>query len=71
MNHPTVTVTKVFTITENGFSVDGSGKVAVPACEITATSFMEAAEIMSEFMRTRMKPDCMELITPLEKIAFD
>lgn len=45
--------------------------VAVPECKIKATGFLEAAAIMTEFMKTRVKPECMELITPMERIAFD
>lgn len=64
-------VTKIFTITENGFSVNGDNKVRVPHCKIKANHFLEAAEILDKFMDTRIKPDCMELITPMERISFD
>lgn len=62
---------KTFSITENGFSMTGDKKVAVPACKIQATSFVEAAAILSLFLKTRIKPDCMELITPMDRIAFE
>lgn len=61
----------VYTITENGFAVDGSGKVSVPHCRIAATSYVDAADILSEFLRTRVIPECMELITPMNKINFE
>jgi hypothetical protein len=61
---------KIFTVTENGFSMDGSGKVSVPACKIKADSFLDAAALLSEFLKTRVKPDAIELITPLERIDF-
>lgn len=62
-------VTKIFTITENGFSVTDN-TVSVPHCKIKANHFLEAAEILNQFLETRIKPDCMELITPMERIAF-
>ena len=61
---------KIFTVTENGFSMDGSGKVSVPACKITATSYLQAAAFLTEYLETRVKPDEIELITPVERIAF-
>ena len=61
---------KVFSITENGFSMDDD-KVAVPACKIKANSYLEAVAILDEFLKTRIKPDCIELITPLERISFE
>lgn len=61
---------KVFSITENGFSMTDD-KVAVPACKITASSFLEAADILGMFLQTRIKPDSMELITPIERIDFN
>jgi hypothetical protein len=62
---------KIFTVTENGFSMDGTGKVAVPACRIKAKTFLEATNKLTAFLKTReMNPD-IELITPLEKIDFD
>jgi hypothetical protein len=60
----------VFTVTENGFAMDGSGKVAIPACRIKATSFIEAAEKLNSFLDTGKLPDDIELITPMEKISF-
>ncbi|HMG94375.1 MAG TPA: hypothetical protein VK589_30150 [Chryseolinea sp.] len=62
--------TKIFTITENGFSMT-SDKVTVPACKIKANNFLEASEILSEFLRTRFKPDAIELVTPVERIDFE
>ncbi len=61
---------KVFSITENGFSMDDD-KVAIPACKIKANSFLEAAAILDEFLKTKIKPDCLELITPMERISFE
>lgn len=60
---------KVFTITENGFSMTGD-KVAVPACKIKASSYIEAVSILDRFLETRVKPDSIELITPVERIDF-
>lgn len=60
----------VYAITENGFSMKDD-KVSVPACEIVATSFLEASEILSDFLSTKEKPVCMELLTPMERINFD
>lgn len=62
---------KIFTITENGFSMDGSAKVSVPACRIKASSYVEAAGKLNEFLSTRKLTDDIELVTPIEKIAFD
>lgn len=67
INTPTL---KIFTITENGFSMT-SDRVSVPACKIQATSFIEASEILTRFLTTKVKPECMELITPIERIDFD
>jgi hypothetical protein len=63
-------VTKIFTITENGFSMTDD-KVSVPACKITATSYTEAVDILNKFLATRVKPDSIELITPMERIDFE
>jgi len=60
-----------FTITENGFSMKGDNKVCIPACKITACSFLEANDILQEFLKTKVKPECMQLITPIERIDFD
>ena len=60
---------KVFSITENGFSMTND-KVAVPACKIKASSYHEAVGILNEFLKTRVKPDSLELITPIERISF-
>lgn len=57
-------------VTENGFSMDGSGKVAIPECYIEASSYLEAVKILDEFLKTKIKSDKIELITPIEKIAF-
>lgn len=61
----------IYTITENGFSVDGSGKVSVPACKIKARSYVDAANKLSDFLRTRQLTEDIKLITPLEKINFE
>lgn len=61
--------TRIFTVTENGFSMTGN-KVAVPACRIKATNFIEANELLSTFLSTKVKPDEIELITPMERIDF-
>lgn len=65
------TTTHIYTITENGFSMKGDNKVSVPACKIKALSYLQAAEILSQFLSTRVKPDEIELITPMERIQFD
>jgi hypothetical protein len=65
-----MTEIKIFSITENGFSMTDD-KVAVPACKVKAASYFEAVSIVSEFMKTRVKPDSIELITPMERINFD
>jgi len=62
--------TKIFTVTENGFAMDGSNKVRVPACKIKADSFLQASEILTKFLDTGIKPDEIELITPMERIEF-
>lgn len=62
---------KVFTITENGFSVDGSGKVAVPACRIKAKDYVDASNKLTAFLTTRELTNDIELITPIEKIDFE
>jgi hypothetical protein len=61
---------KVYTVTENGFSMTDD-KVVVPACKISATSFLEASSILTKFLETRKKPECIELITPIERINFE
>lgn len=63
--------TLVFTITENGFLMDGSGKVSVPACRIKAESFIEASDKLASFLKTRQLSEDIELITPLDKIDFE
>jgi hypothetical protein len=60
----------VFTITENGFTMN-THKVAIPHCRITAHNWIEAASILTEFLKTKMCPETMELITPFERIDFD
>ena len=62
---------KIFTITENGFSMDGSGKVSVPACKIKAKTYTEAANKLTAFLETRELTEDIELITPLDKIDFE
>lgn len=64
------TVKSIYTVTENGFSMDGSGKVSVPACRIKATSFIEAADKLSKFLETRTLTNDIELVTPMDKINF-
>lgn len=61
---------RIFTVTENGFSITNNN-VAVPACRIKAKSFLEANELLSEFLKTILKPDEIELITPIERIDFE
>ena len=61
---------KIFEVTENGFSMT-SNKVQVPACKIKATHFIEAADILSKFLSSGVKPDEIELITPMERIEFE
>lgn len=62
---------RIFTITENGFSMDGSGKVSVPACRIKAKTYAEAANKLTAFLETRELTEDIELITPLDKIDFE
>jgi hypothetical protein len=62
---------RVFTVSENGFSMDGSGKVSVPACRITAKTFLQASEKLTAFLATKELTPDIELITPIEKIAFE
>ena len=62
---------KIFTVTENGFKIDGSGQVSVPACKIKAHNFLEAANKLSTFLATKKLTQDIELITPLDKICFD
>lgn len=62
----------IYTITENGFLVDGSNRVSVPEARIKAKSFLEASAIMSQFLETRCyDSNVMELITPWSRIAFE
>lgn len=61
---------KTFSISENGMSMTDN-KVQIPACTIKATSFVEAIEILTRFLETKIKPDEMELITPLDRIEFN
>jgi hypothetical protein len=61
---------KVYSITENGFSMIDD-KVSVPACRVKATSYIDAVAILNKFLATRIKPDSIELITPMERIDFD
>jgi hypothetical protein len=60
---------RVFTVSENGFSMDG--KVSVPACRITAKTFLQASEKLTAFLATKELTPDIELITPIEKIAFE
>lgn len=62
---------KMFTITENGFSMDGTGRVAVPACRIRALSYVDASNKLTAFLATKQLTSDIELVTPLEKIAFE
>jgi hypothetical protein len=62
-------IIKIFSITENGFSMTDD-KVSVPACKVRATSYGEAVYILNQFLKTRVKPDDIELITPMERIDF-
>jgi len=48
--------TKIFTVTENGFSMDGTGKVSVPACRIKATSYTDAIKKLNLFGYSGVKP---------------
>jgi len=61
---------RVFDITENGVSMDGNRKVSVPACKIKATSYIEAANKLSNFLTSRLLTDDIELITPTDRIDF-
>lgn len=60
----------IYHITENGFSMTDN-TVSVPECKIQADGFLQADEILNEFLSTRVKPDCMEIITPIERINFN
>jgi uncharacterized protein YggL (DUF469 family) len=62
---------RIFNITENGFCMDGSGKVSVPACKIKAKTFLEASEKLTRFLTIKELTPDIELITPLEKISFE
>lgn len=64
------TTQRVFTITENGFLIDGSGKVAIPACKVKAESYQQAVEMVDLFLKTRSLTDDIELITPMDRIDF-
>ena len=61
---------RIYTITENGFSMNGSGKVAIPACRVMATSYFEAVNKLNKFLDTQEQNPDVELITPLDKIEF-
>lgn len=62
---------RIFAVTENGMSMDGSGKVCIPACRIKANSFIEASDKLSLFLKTKEPNPDIELITPIENILFD
>lgn len=62
---------KTFEITENGFSVDGSGKVSIPHCKVKATGYADAVRLVDEFLETRSYNSLnFELLTPWNKIDF-
>lgn len=61
----------IYTVNENGISMDGSGKVCIPACKVKASSFLEATEKLSLFLKTRKLTSDIELITPMHKIQFE
>lgn len=60
---------KIFNVTENGFSMVND-KVAIPACRIKATSYVDAIHKLDVFLSTKKLDDDIELITPYDKIDF-
>jgi len=51
--------------------MDGSGKVAIPACRIKAESYTNAISKLNMFLDTQEPNPDIELITPIEKINFN
>jgi hypothetical protein len=64
-----MTTTKIFTVTENGFSMV-TNKYAIPACKIKAKSHPEAIEKLSKYLYDQIHNNDIELLTPIEKIDF-
>ena len=61
---------RIFEVTENGFSMTDK-TVKIPACKIKAANFVDAIDKLNQILATRVKPDDIELVTPLERINFD
>lgn len=51
--------------------MDGSNKVAIPACEVKANSFIEAHNKLNKFLITKEPDEDIRLITPIERIDFE
>lgn len=60
-----------FHITENGLFMDGTKRMTIPECYIKASTYMEAVNILNEFLKTKVLSENIELVTPLEKIVFE
>lgn len=58
-------------IIENGVLMDGTGRVTIPECYIYANSYQEAVDVLNYYLRSKTLPENIQLITPIEKIAFE
>lgn len=61
---------RVYDCTENGYNPK-TQRYSVPACRVKAVSFIEASRKITEFLKSKVLTEDMELITPIENIEFD
>lgn len=59
-----------FHVSANGFTIDGTKKVCCPECDIIASNYLEALEILDEFLKTKKLTDNIKLVTPIHLIDF-
>ena len=60
-----------FHITENGLLMDGTERVSIPECYVMASSYMEAVNILNDFLKTKLITENIQLVTAIERIAFE
>lgn len=60
-----------FHITENGLLMDGTERVSIPECYIIASTYIEAVNILNDFLKTKFLTENIQLVTPIERIAFE
>ncbi|REC40514.1 hypothetical protein [Chryseobacterium sp. 5_R23647] len=60
-----------FHITENGLLMDGTERISIPECYVMASSYMEAVNILNDFLNTKFLTENIQLVTPIERIAFE